>query len=133
METLEIKEITKWVTIDGKEHYSIEAAQRHVGQINQVNKANAVLNSGGSVADALREFSYKSDIDPVLERVNKKTKLVISYWQCRETPGYQPQEFHVNGQLFVYGDAGSHAGSYGNEVTISDLVRYAKDERTIFV
>lgn len=132
MQSSEIKEITKWQTVDGEEHYSIEAAQRHVEQIVRVNRANSVLNSGGSVADALRAFSTRGDIDPILERVNKETKLVISYWQCRETPGYQPREFHVNGQLWVYGDAGGHTGSYGNEVTISDLVRYAKDERTIF-
>lgn len=126
-----IKEITKWQTIDGKEHYSIEAAQRHVEQIERVNCANEVLNSGGSIAEALREFSIRGDIDPILERVNKESKLVISYWQCRETPGYQPREFLASGQLWVYGNAGSHAGSYGNEVTITDLVRYAKDKRSL--
>lgn len=132
MQPSEVRKITKWETSDGKEHYSIEAAQRHALQIVRTDSANAVLTSGGSVADALRAMGWTGTIDPVLEKVTGATKLVISYWQCRDTPGYQVREFRPNGSLWVWGDAGSWSGSYGNEVTIYDLVRYAEDERTIF-
>ena len=130
MEPHEIKEITKWETIDGKEHYTVEAAQRHALQIVHTNSANLILRSGGSVADALRSME-RTVSDPVLEQVTTATKLVISYWQCRDTPGYQVVELRPNGMLWVWGDAGSWSGSYGNEVYIPDLIRYAKDERSI--
>ena len=55
-ELTKIKAVTRWVTSDGKDHCSLSAAEYHAGQMDKAAKANAVLESGGSVADALRSF-----------------------------------------------------------------------------
>lgn len=131
MELMDIAELHKWQTSDGKEHYSLEAAQFHANRLNLAKQATDALDSGGSVADALRIFEHSGAIDPILEKVTKATKLVISYWQCRYTPGYQVQAMLPSGMLRVWGDAGSWSGPYGGDVSITDLVRYAKDEGSL--
>lgn len=126
----EIREVTKYITSDWEEHNSREAAERHVEQIVKIAKANTLLGEGATVADCLRMMGYEV-IDPILERVTLDTSLTIPHWQCRDTPGYRVIEFRINGRLWVYGDAGSWSGSYGNEVPVRDLIGYAKDKRTI--
>src|SRR5512136_2405234 len=88
-ELSKIKTVTRWVTSDGKDHCSLSAAEYHAGQMDKAAKANAVLESGGSIADALRaaDWTYAADVPEVLERVTKESKLVIEHWQCRDTPG----------------------------------------------
>lgn len=127
-----IKEITQWETEDGKVFSTFECAVYHQSRQDLIKIANDKFESGSSLADAFRILGTdEDDIDPILEKVTKNTKLVIPYWQCRVTPGYQPKYFNTNGILYVHGDAGSYTGSYGGEVSITSLVRYAMDERTI--
>lgn len=126
-----IEEITKWKTSDGEEFYSLDSAQHHAQNMDAAAVANAALEDGASVAIALSIAGYVHELDPILSRVTKDTKLVIEYWQCRDTPGYQPRHF-LPGlyEMYVGGDAGSWSGSYGGDVKLSDLVRYAKHENT---
>lgn len=131
-ELSKITTVTKWKTSDGKEHYSLESAQYHALQMDETNRANAVLDAGGSVADALRAGGWPGNIEPVLERVTKATKLVIPHWQCQDTPGYQVQYFRSDWKLWVWGDAGSWSGCYGDNVTVGELARYARNEATLF-
>ena len=131
-ELSKITTVTKWQTSDGKEHYSLDSAQYHARQMDATNKANAVLDSGGSVADALRAAEWQHGIDPIFERVTKATKLVISHWQCQDNPGYQVRYFRSDWKVWVWGNAGSWSGCYGNNVPLADLARYARNEATIF-
>ena len=131
-ELSKITTVTKWQTSDGKEHYSLKSAQYHARQMDATNKANAVLEAGGSVADALRAGEWPGNIEPVLERVTKATKLVISHWQCQDTPGYQVQHFRSDWKVWVWGNAGSWSGCYGSHVPLDDLARYARNEATLF-
>lgn len=127
----EITEVTRYLTPDGEEHRSRESAEFHLKRMADVAAANKVLDEGGSVADALKLIGY-GEVPEILERVTKDTKLVIEYWQCRDTPGYQVRYVEMNGRLWVFGNAGSWSGSYGNSVTVADLVRYAQNPRTEF-
>lgn len=130
---MKIETITKWRTSDGEEHGSKESAQYHALRIESVAKANAVLDGGGTVADALRAGGWNgSDIDLIFERVTKATKLIISHWQCRDTPGYQVQHITSHWKVFVWGDAGSWTGPYGNQMTFNDLARYASNTEILF-
>lgn len=131
-DNLEIVEVKKWKTKDGDEFYSLESAAYHAEQIALSEKATETLNSGGSVAEALRGVGKEKSIHPVFEKITKDTKLVISYWQCRDQPGYKVIRFNSNWTVFVYGNAGSWSGSYGNDVKLLDLARYAMDENTVF-
>lgn len=135
-ELTKIQTVTRWVTSDGKDHCSLESAQWHARQMDATNKANAVLDAGGSVADALRAGEWPGNIEPVLEpvleRVTKATKLVISHWQCQDAPGYQVQYFRSDWKLWVWGNAGSWNGCYGNYVPLDDLARYGRHEATLF-
>lgn len=131
-ELSKIETITKYRTSDGKEFFGLNSAQDHASRIVQSERANEVLNSGGTVSDALRAAGWEAHIDPIFDKVNKDTKLVVEYWQCRETPGYQVRHFEPNHKVYVFGNAGSWSGSYGGTMELRELARYAKDKRTVF-
>ena len=126
-----ISEVTRWITSDGRIYSSQERAQRWEGQLDAAELATEMLARGSSVAECLRAIDYPAEIDPILNRVTKDTQLVISYWQCRDTPGYKPTRFCADGRIVAYGDAGSWTGPYGGEITVAELVRYAKVRGTI--
>ena len=125
-----ITKVDRWVTGDGKEHRSREWAIEWEAKLHSAARATAMLEAGGSVADCLHIMDYKPKKDPILERVTKDTELVISHWQCRDTPGYKVTRFLPDGCVTVFGDAGSWSGPYGGDVTIIDLTRYAKERNT---
>lgn len=127
----EITEVTRWKTRDGKEFSNIDAAEYHADQIRLSEKANEILSAGGSVADCLRAAGKELSVMPILEKVTKDTKLVISYWQCRDEAGYQVIRFNSDWTVFVHGDAGSWSGPYGNDVPIRELARYAEAKGTL--
>lgn len=127
----QIVEVSRWLTSDGKVHGSLGSAQYHATQMDRAATANAVLEAGGSVADALRAAKWEHDIPQIFERVTKATKLVISHWQCQETPGYQVQHFTPDWKVWVWGNAGSWSGCYGNNVPLQDLARYASAAATV--
>jgi hypothetical protein len=122
-----VNSIIKWRTLDGKEFHSESAAYFHADEIDAANRANAVLEDGKSVADALRAAGW-TVLDPILESVTKDTKLIIEHWQCRSEPGYTIRRFNPERTVYVFGYAGSWSGSYGNDnMPLRDLVDYAKN------
>lgn len=125
-----VEAITMYRTTDGKTFHGEGSAIGHQEDIEEAKKANVMLNSGESVGAILRALG-RTVVDEILDRVTKDSKLVISHWQCRDTPGYQPRYFEPGMIIYVGGDAGSWSGSYGNEMTTRDLARYAKDKRSI--
>ena len=121
-----------WKAEDGKLFESRSSAEFHQKSLDDAKAANEMLDRGESVGAALKAVQYPGEIDPVLYRVTKQTKLVISHWQCQDTPGYQPVRFERGLSLWVGGHAGAWSGPYSSSVSIRDLARYAKDERTDF-
>ncbi len=125
-----ITKVERWRTGDGKEHSSFGVAAGWEAKRADAATATDLLEMGLSVANCLRAIRYAPDIDPILERVTKDTQLVISHWQCKDTPGYKVARFLPGGRVFVYGDAGSWDGPYGGDVKIDSLTRYAKERNT---
>jgi hypothetical protein len=121
-----VESVIRWKTLDGKEFCSESEAYFHADEIDAASRANAALQEGKSVAEALIAAGW-SVPDPILETVTKDTKLIIEHWQCRSEPGYTVQRFNPNRTVYVYGYAGSWSGSYGNDnMPIRNLVDYAQ-------
>jgi hypothetical protein len=127
-----ILEVAMFRTTDGKDFNSRSSAEYHQKKIAIAEDANARLKRGESIAEILRA-NGKTVPDEILERVTKDSKLVIDHWQCRDTPGYQPQFFEPGLSIYVAGDAGSWSGSYGNTMSLLDLARYANHRGSILL
>jgi hypothetical protein len=122
-----IEQVTRWKTTDGEEFSSESNAIYWQHQIDTAEEATRLLNEGKSVADCLRAIGCQAMVtDEIFEAITKDSKLVISHWQCRETPSYMPIRFTPKMEVFCHGDAGSWSGAYGGNVDLKSLVRYAK-------
>lgn len=121
-----MEEVTCWKTTDGKVFEDAMWAERHEAQLGRCALANKFLKEGNTVGDVLSAVNYAGQLDPILERVTRETKLVISHWQCSDVAQYQPIRFQSN--LLIY--VGNH--SCGYVLPIRELARYARDERTLF-
>lgn len=117
-------------TSDGERYTHLDSAISQETLLVEAAHATKMLVEGHSVGAILRTLG-RDVLDPVLDKVTKDSKLVIEYWQCRGNPGYQPVYFTPGMRLFTYGDAGSWSGSYGGIIQMADLIRYAKDFRSI--
>jgi len=122
--------VTCFKTSDGSKFESIASANYHQMEIEKADRADKVLKNGGSIADSLRAAGSKVEIDPILEKVTKLSKLSIKHWQCKDEPGYSPMWFEQGMRLMVGGNVGSWSGPYRNYVSIDDLIRYAKDPKS---
>lgn len=111
------RKVDRWQTSDGELFYSEESAEFSERDIRQMKSNNVALSEGKCIAEILRS-SGRTEIPEVLERVTKDTKLIIPHWQCRDEPGYKPQEFDKTGRIFVHGHAGSWSGPYGNWMSV---------------
>lgn len=125
-----IKSVTRYQTTDGDTHYSIESAEIRQRDIYQADFANEKLQKGETIGSILRALEVPL-IDPILDEITKESSFVISHWQCRKNPGYKPCAFKPGLAIYVGGDAGSWSGSYGEWMSLSDLVGYAKTEGSI--
>jgi len=63
----------------------------------------------------------------ILMKITKDTGFVVQHWQCSDEPGYKPHELNHDGRVQLWGDAGCWGGSYGNWVSLTDLLRYARN------
>lgn len=124
------KEIVSYQTSDLELHRSKSAAEYHQRRIDGSALATKMLDEGASVGAAMRAGELLPDgCYPELDEVFASTKLIISHWQCRDTPGYSPVRFEIDGGIFVFGDAGSWSGPWGSVVSCQDLVRYWLDTK----
>ena len=119
-----VEEVIAYRSRDGELHAYRDFAARCNRQLDEIDAANAILEAGGTVGDAVRAYGYTST-DPVLDRITKDTPLIIRHWQCRDEPGYKVCRFEREG-IWVFGNAGSWSGHYGSYVPVRDLVRYAE-------
>ena len=124
-----IKEVIRYQTTDYTLHSSMKSAEYHQAEIDKAEKANTMLDDGKSIGDILKAVGM-SPCDDILHRVTKNSKLVISHWQCMDTPGYQPIRFETGMKMRVYGNDGSWSGPYGNTISTADIAGYAKDKRS---
>lgn len=126
-----IKETIQFKTTDGKLYETKQSAIDHQCEILKAKKATKQLEDGLSIAQILRSVEYVGEIDPILEKVTKNSRFVISYWQCQDAPGYSPISFRTGMFVFVSGYAGLWCGPYGEHMSIEDMVRHAKHKNSI--
>ena len=120
-----IQTVSRYVCTDGREFSTMNGAEYHQGEIVKSEKANAILEAGGSVADVLRGSDWNYDIPAVLEQLTKQSKLVVSFWQCIDDPVYGIYHFTASRKVHLWGGKAGWPGYYGGDVTLTDLQRYA--------
>ena len=130
MESL-IRVVTRYECTDGREFILRESAEHHQLQVNRAFKVNEAIGEGKSFADALRAGEWSGPIPDVFEQLTKDSKLVIEFWQCRDTPGYQVYHVTPDWKVRAGGNAGCWSGPYSSYISISDLARYASDPRSV--
>lgn len=126
-------EVAAWKCSDGRVFDDFGWADRHQKDLWSLRVANERLDAGDTIAECLRSAHYLGHIDPVFEKISKETKLVISHWQCKDIPGYQPCYFHLGlMDMHVAGDAGAWSGPWGTKVSLREIASYAEDPKTVF-
>lgn len=114
---------TVFLARDERKFSSVREAVEHNEDLARSERATEALRNGASVYDAVKINSRfpHHDVPEILKRITAETPLIISYWQCRDTPEYQVIALDQSGDAYVSGD------SYGNRVNFRDLARYAAD------
>lgn len=122
-----VEQVKRWRTIDGREHSSESLASRWADRIDLAQRANEMLESGESllaVLDHMGSAPREDNDRALLAGLTGESLLVISHWQCNDEPAYRVRYVNPSGSVFC-GGRGGWMGYYGNDVSISDLVRYA--------
>lgn len=131
--TLWPSRIDAYRTSDGRVHTLSDAAEAWQGKLDGAVVANRVFLAGASLGESLRFGGLLDQMSssrmPELEEITGDTKLIVSHWQCRDTPGYQPISITAGGNVFVHGDAGSWSGPYGEICAPNDVARYWADTK----
>jgi len=119
-------ELTAYQTSDGQLHASKSWAEHWQDRLDSSARATEMLVSGESLGRALREngFIFDHESYAPLYEVFSSTKLAIPHWQLRDEPGYSPVTIKPDGSIYVYGNVGSWSGSYGDDCSPADIVRY---------
>lgn len=133
-----MKEVIIYEADDGQRFDYESQCVKYEEMCKRVEEANDLLNRGYPLY-VIWKFIYPNDnssfsekeID-LLMKINKDTKFIVSYWQCKDIPGYKVCKINNDGYLWLFGDVGSWSGPYGNWITISELLRYAEHPKTIF-
>lgn len=126
-----VERIAAWRTSDGQVFTFESSAVDHQDRLDRAELATKALRDGASVGVALRDHGFMHSSQPLheLDDMFTTSELIISYWQCRDTPGYQPYAILPDGSVMVGGDAGSWSGGYSSPVHPRDLVRYWVDTK----
>jgi hypothetical protein len=124
-----IKTIQCYQATDGSLHTDMRSAEYRQLRIDDTETANKMLEDGKSIGDILKAIG-RTEHDPIFDSVTKHSLLAIPHWQCRDEPGYKVIRFDDDYTVYVYGNAGSWSGSYGNTMSLYDLKGYAKDKRS---
>lgn len=125
--------VDAYKTSDGRVHMLCSAAEDWQGRLNSAVISNRLFYAGVSLGESLRfsgllsgEVSARM---PELDEITRDTRLIISHWQCRDMPGYQPIRVTASGGVFVHGDAGSWSGTYGEICAAHDVAKYWVDTK----
>lgn len=130
-----MKQVTRYEATDGTLFLTQEMCETHEQRCADLDAANEMFSSGATLMAALTrahqtrplwDIALSLEDKALLMRITKDTGLVIEHWQCKSRPGYKPLELDHECRVWVYGDAGSWSGPYGNWVTLKDLLRYAR-------
>ena len=130
--------ITVYETSDGKRHDLERSARDWERAIGAAREATSMLRSGVDLATCYSHFyrvAYGFELAEqtasALTGLTQRSMFVVSYWQCRDTPGYQPIGILPDGRIDVWGDAGSWSGPYGSPMGTTELLRVLDETRRV--
>lgn len=129
-----MKTVTMYEADDGEQFRSEAQCLEHEQQCEDARAANDMLENGATLMAALTRANQTRpwwDSGLTLEdkaflmKATKDTGFVVHHWQCSDKPGYKVCQIDNYGRMHLFGDAGSWNGSYGNWVSLKDLLLYA--------
>lgn len=130
-----MKQVTRYEADDGTLWHTQEMCKTHEQRCADLDAANEMLLSGATLMAALTrahqtrpwwDSGLSLEDKALLMRITKDTGLVIEHWQCSTKPMYRPVKLDGSCKVYVHGDPMPFSGSYGNWVTLDDLLRYAR-------
>ena len=130
-----MKIVTRYESEDGRLFVMEKDCLDHDEKCANFAAANDMLKNGSNLLSVLIRANRTQpwwDDGLTLEdmvtlwRITKETGFRVSHWQCRQEPGYKPIRVTLDGEIELWGNAGSWSGPYGGVVTVKDLLRYAR-------
>ncbi len=128
-----MKQVTRFQSDDGRLFLTEQEALHHEQRVTDAQTASMMFQEGCTLLEAL-QFAcrvggyFTQTLAPhesdVLSATFHTTGISIPHWQCRNEPGYHVERIEPDGSLFVWGNAGSWSGPYGNKVNVRELVQY---------
>ena len=97
--------------------------------------ANEMLENGATLMSVMtranqtipwwdRELTLEDKV--ILMKATKNTGFVVRHWQCHEKPIYKVCAIKVGGRLYLSGETKGGTATYGNWVSLKDLLLYAR-------
>ncbi len=130
------REIQMWECSDGERWPCVATAVYHQQQVAAAETANRLWREGHDLKSTLQAVGwwteYLEQETPAGHRLTKDSRLVISHWQCSKEPAYRIVEFCASGRLHVFGNAVSWSNGYGENLSVAEVLRYAKTPGTVF-
>jgi hypothetical protein len=129
-----MKTVTMYEAEDGKQFRDEAQCLEYEQQCEDARAANDMLENGATLMAALTRANQTRpwwdsgltlEDKVILMKTTKATGFVVRHWQCSEKPGYKVWQIDTYGRLYLFGDSGSWSGTYGNWVSLQDLLRYA--------
>lgn len=123
-----MRHVDAWETCDARIFTSESAAADWERSLDLADAATEALRAGKSVADALSGWgvTWPAEDLAILSQLTKDVGLSIPYWQCRDEPGYAACAVTPEMRVRVGGYAGSWSGGYSDNITVRDLLSYAR-------
>ena len=136
-----MKIVVEYEADDGKRFPSKQLCSEYEEECKNIKEANSMLEQGSSLFDVMGMVNktypnwitiLSEDQIELLKKITKDSQFVVSYWQCRGNPGYKVCAIVNSKAILLFGDVGSWSGPYGNWISLSELLRYAKHPGNIF-
>lgn len=88
-----------------------------------IDKANCLLDGGGTLNEALLAAGLESEIRPCFSNLTKESEVVIPYWRDRGRPNARVIRINIDKTVFLYGDEKNPKGGYGMNVSLDELAQ----------
>lgn len=131
-----MKTVTMYEAEDGRQFRAEAQCLEYEQQCADLAAANDMLYNGATLMAALTrahqtrpwwDSGLSVEDKAILMKTTKDTGFAVSYWQCRDNPGYKPCRLDHNIRVLLWGDVGGWSGPYGDWVSLADLLRYARN------
>ena len=132
---MKVKVVTMYEANDGKQFSTESSCLKYEQDLDNAFAANEMLENGATLMSVLTranqtrpwwdgELTLEDKV--ILMKTTKDTGFVVRHWQCHEKPSYKVCAIETGGRLYLSGEIGGAIASYGNWVSLKDLLLYAR-------